>query len=172
MKHRVHHGAVAARAFAKDPTLAGTTALKFFFNERHELHQQKIVPPPRSDRVDVLVASQSRETVGKRHNARRHRAFGYQPIKSLRDILGEILPARVRRPAGGEPDEVDKKGQSHAVAVCRDINVYVAKSQVAEHVRGEHATFDGQLMDAPAGSLSVRTHRCQMARVADATHSL
>ena len=56
-------------------------------------------------------------------------------------------PVGVRRPAGGEPDQVDQQRQSLSVMSRRDVDVDGARRRIAEHVVLEGLALDGDAAD-------------------------
>src|SRR5260221_13555732 len=107
----MHEGAVAAGALAEDTAATAAATVKFSFDVRHGLLEEKIRPGTHGGAVDVLVAAQSGEAVRKRDDRGRHGAGADQPVEALGHLFAEILPVRVRRTGPGRAHEVD--GQWH-----------------------------------------------------------
>ena len=88
-------------------------------DERHELARQVVGVARRSRRrVDVLVAAERREAIGKDDDERAHLALVHEPRRALGHVLVEVAPVRVRRAAARETDEVVDDGEALAAAAA------------------------------------------------------
>src|SRR5918994_4417490 len=65
MPHAQNNGPVAARRFAEDTPMAGAVCGG---NVRHDLIEQVLLVAPRGGRIDVLIAAQAGETIGRGDN--------------------------------------------------------------------------------------------------------
>src|SRR5262249_16671757 len=84
-----------ARALAEHAAAAGAAASEAAFGFRQHLIQQEILPGAHRSRVDVLVAAEPSEAIGKGNNARRHARPTAQPVEALGGILAEANPVRM-----------------------------------------------------------------------------
>ena len=69
--------------------------------------QQEVFPGShrsRVDVVDVLVAAEPGEAIGKGDDDRWHALFADQPVEPFRQVLAEADPGRVGQAAAGETD--------------------------------------------------------------------
>jgi hypothetical protein len=147
----MHHRAVTARAFAEHAALARAAAMKFFFHERHRFLQQEIGPRPHRRAVDILIAAQLGEAIGKRHDARRHRTASDQTVQPLRHVLGKVLPIGVRRAAGGETHKIDQQRQAVGLTSRGNIDVDDARARIAQQIALEHIALERQPMHLALG---------------------
>ena len=109
--------------------------------------QQVVFPGTHRSRVDILVAAEAGEAVGKGNDNRRHAVFADQPVEPLRQVLLETDPVRVRQAAAGKANQVDEQRQSAPVLTGRNVYSDVTRRRVAEHVGLEHRAVDGDAAD-------------------------
>src|SRR5690606_11015885 len=79
-------------------------------------------------------------------------------VEPLRDVLAEILPVEVRRPAGSEADEVDQLRQTLAVVARREIDADLALGRVAQQVALQQCGLEDEGLDRASRGLAVAAH--------------
>ena len=72
---RVRHRAIPAGALAEHAAAPGTATSEALFDCWQHLMQQEILPRTHRGRVDVLVAAEPGEAIGKGDDERRHALF-------------------------------------------------------------------------------------------------
>src|SRR5262249_31054914 len=93
-------------------------------------------------RVDVLVAAEPGEAIGKGDDYRRHALFPDQPVEPLRQVLAEACPVRMREPAAGEAYKIHQERQSSSVISSRDIHIDDARRRITENIALQSMAFD------------------------------
>src|SRR4051794_9885124 len=89
MTQRVRNRTVPAGTLTEHAAAAAATASEAPLDLRHHALQQETPPRAGGSRVDVLVAAETGETIGKSDANQRHRAFADQPIEPLRQVLAK-----------------------------------------------------------------------------------
>jgi hypothetical protein len=92
---RMRNRAVSAGALAEHTAAPGTATPKALLDGREHLAQQEVLPSTGRRRVDVLVAAEPGETIGKGDDDRGHAFFADQPVEELRQVLVEAGPIRL-----------------------------------------------------------------------------
>src|SRR5580704_12638378 len=168
MEEGVRDRTIAARALAEDAAPSGAAAAEAILDERHRFLEQEIRPAARASAVDVLVAAELGETVRKGHDNRRHGARADQPVEPLGDILGKVLPVRMRGSTGGESHEIDEQWQPVGLCTTRNVDIDDACRRIAQQIVAQDAAVDRQAMDRARRGGSVASH---IARVAFTSHA-
>ena len=88
MAHPEDDGSVAARRFAKDTPVARAVGGG---DEWHDLLEQVVLVAPGGAGVDVLVAAEARETIGRGDDDGRALARRDKPIEASHQILTERI---------------------------------------------------------------------------------
>ena len=115
--HAVDDGAVAARGLAETASmLARGQRAELAVDEGDDFPGQVVGIAADGGGVDVLVAAESREAVGKHEDGRSHPALMHQARRALGQVLAEGLPAQVRQARAREPDQV-VQGREAAIGV-------------------------------------------------------
>jgi len=57
--------------------------------------QQEVLPSARGSRVDILIAAEPGEAIGKGDDDRWHALFPDQPVETFRQVLAEADPIRL-----------------------------------------------------------------------------
>src|SRR3954454_15922569 len=151
MTQRVRNRTVPAGTLTEHAAAAAATASEAPFDLWHHVLQQEIFQRAGGSRVDVLVAAETGETMGKSDDNRRHRAFADQPIEPLRQVLAKAHPVRVRQTAARETDEIDQQRQSSPVMPGRDVDIDGALGRIAQQVILEDLALDRYPADCPSG---------------------
>ena len=162
IEQRVDHRAIAAGAFAEDAAFAFAAAAEFLFDGRHGFFHQEVGPAAGAFAVDVLVAAEFGEAIGKGDDARRHRAGCDQPVEALGHVLAEILPVGMRRAAGGEADNVHQQRQSMPVMAGGDVDVDEPLRRIAERFSLQDFAVDGPAVNVARGGGKVASHGQQL----------
>src|SRR5690606_6765119 len=132
MAHGMDEGAVAARALAEDAPATVPAAGEAPLHEGQHFPDQKGLPGPHGGAVDVLVAAEACEAVGKGDDDRRHRPGADQAVEALGHVLAVVLPVGVAEAAAGIAGEIDEEGKPAPVMTGRDIDVDAAAGGVSE----------------------------------------
>src|SRR5262245_55863482 len=109
IQHGVHDRAVTAGALAEGTALAWAAAAEFVLDARHGFAAEKIRTASVARGIDVLIAAQLGEAVGKTDRTWLHRAGGDQTVGLRRNVLTEVAPMRMRGPSCGESDKIDEQ---------------------------------------------------------------
>ena len=120
---RVDDGSVPAGALAEHAAPSLASASELALDVGQHFGNQEIFPRTRRRRVDVLIAADARETIGKCDDHRRHALLADQPVKTFRHVLPEGHPIGLGEAAAGYTDQVDKEGQPASVMPGRDIDI-------------------------------------------------
>ena len=86
------------------------------------------------------------------------------------DVLAEILPVGVRRPAGGEADKIDEQRQPFA-ASRRHIDIDDALNGIAQQIAFQQRAIEDEPLDAARAEIRP-SFACQIARVAFSSQAL
>ena len=87
MAQRVRDRAVPAGTLAEHAAAPGAAAAETPLDCRQHFVQQEILPGADGGRVDVLVAAEPGEAIGKGDDDRRHALFADQPVEPFRQVL-------------------------------------------------------------------------------------
>ena len=156
--HRVHERAVAARALAEDAAPAVAAAAEAGLDGGQHLGDEERLPGAHGGAVDVLVAAEAGEAVGKGDDDRRHGARADEAVEALGNVLAVVLPGGVRRAAAGEADEIDEERQAVAVMAGGQIDVDAAQGRIAEDVALQDGALDVDGRHRPFRDRSVPPH--------------
>ena len=152
-------GAVAAGGLAEDGAPAGPAAAQLALDQRHHLVDQIVLVAADGGAVDVLVAAEAAEAIGKGHDHRRHAALADQAVEPLRHVLGEGPPVRVDLAGAGEADDIDQQRIAPALVVAwRQIDAQLARRGVAEQVAPEDLALDGEAANLARRHGAVSAH--------------
>src|SRR5688572_15295709 len=97
IQQRVNDSPIAARTLAEHATPASTAAADVILDVRDKLDNQKICPAPDAHTVDVLIAANTRKTIGQYNHNRRQFSDGNQTVKPFGKIFPEIFPVSMFR---------------------------------------------------------------------------
>ncbi len=139
---RVRDRAVPARALAEHAATPGTAAIEALLDCRQHFVQQEVLPKAHRRRVDVLIAAEPGEAIGKGDDDGRHVPFPDQPVEPFRQILAKAHPIRVGQAAAGETDQIHQQGQSLSVMPCRDVHIDGARRRITQHIALEGLALD------------------------------
>ena len=103
---------------------------------------QEVLPSARGRRVDILIAAEPGEAIGKGDGDRWHALFPDQPVKPFRQVLAEADPIRVGQAATREADKIREQGQSLSFIRGRDVHIDDARRQIAQHIGLEGLALD------------------------------
>ncbi len=92
MAHGMDDCAIAAGRFAEDAAPTRPADAQIALHQGHHLAQQIILVAADGSAVDVLIAAQAAEAIGKCDGRRRHAPLADQSVETLRHVLAEILP--------------------------------------------------------------------------------
>src|SRR6266446_5993974 len=98
--------AISAGALAEHTAPSCTATSEALLDCRQHLMQQKVLPSTHRSRVDVLVAAEPGEAIGKGDDDRCHALFPDQPIEPFRQVLAEADPICVGQAAAREADKI------------------------------------------------------------------
>ena len=101
---RVRERAVPAGALAEHAAAPGTATPEALLDSWQHFLQQEVLPGAHRSRVDVLVAAQPGEAIGKGDDHWRHVLFADQPVEPFRQIFSEADPIRMGQAAAREAD--------------------------------------------------------------------
>src|SRR3954453_20152261 len=136
--HRVEDRAVAAGGLAEAAAvLARGESAEFAVEEGNDLAREVVGVIPDRRGVDVLVAAEGAEAVGKDEDRRAHLAFTDEARGALGNVVAERLPADVREPGAGEADEVIQHREAAASALVvagREPDAELAHVRIGERV--------------------------------------
>jgi hypothetical protein len=144
---RVRDRAVPARTLAEHATASGTAAAEPVLDGGQHFPQQKILPGAGRSRVDVLVAAEPGETIGKGDDHGRHALLADQPVEPFRQVFLETGPVRMSQTARRKADEIDEQRQSPPVMPGRNIDIHGADRRIAQHVAVECLALDREPAD-------------------------
>jgi hypothetical protein len=105
----VGDGTIPAGALAKYAAPPDVATSEVLLDCRHHFMQQKILPSTHRGRVDVLVAAEPGEAVGKGDDDRWHALFPNQPVEPFRQVFAEAGPVRMGEATAGEADQIHKQ---------------------------------------------------------------
>ena len=142
MAQRVRDRAIPAGTLAEHAAAPGTAAAEAPLDGRQHLLQQEILPGADRSRVDVLVAAEPGEAIGKGDDDRRHALLADQPVEPFRQVFAETGPIGMRQAAAGEADQIHEQRQSLSVMPGRNVDVDGARRRIAEHVAFERLALD------------------------------
>src|ERR1700730_17458462 len=97
-------GTVPAGTFAEYAAAPGAAASEAPLDCRQHFMQQVILPSAHGGRVDVLIAAEPGEAIGKSDHDRWHALFPDQPVEPFRQVLAKAGPVCVGEAAAGETD--------------------------------------------------------------------
>src|SRR5271157_5180392 len=92
---RVRDRAIPAGALAEYAAASGAATSEALLDRRQHFMQQEVLPSTHGSRVDVLVAAEPGEAIGKGDDDRRHALFADQPVEPFRQVLAEAGPIRM-----------------------------------------------------------------------------
>jgi hypothetical protein len=144
-------GAVAAGGLAEDGAPAGAAAAQLALDHRHHLVDQIVLVAADGGAVDVLVAAEAAEAIGKGHDHRRHAALADQAIEALRHVLGEGTPVGVDLAGTGEADDIDQRWIAPARVISRPAGRLAARGS-----SGQVALRALRFLDGEAANLAGR----------------
>ena len=147
MAQRVGQRAIPAGALAEHAAAPGTATSKALLDCRQHFIEQKVLPNTHRSRIDVLVAAEPGEAIGKGDDDRRHALFADQPVEPFRQVLAEADPIRVRQAAAGEADKIHQQRQSLSIMSRREVHIHGARRRVTEHVVLEGLALDRDAAD-------------------------
>ena len=142
--HAVDDRAVAARALAEAAAmLARGEGAELGVDQGNELLREVVGVAADRRRVDVLVAAERGEAVGKDEDRRRHLLLLDQPRGALGHVLGVAAPSGVAGPAAHEADQIEQHrvaaaGVPGVVVLRRQPDVQRPGDRVAEGIALEH----------------------------------
>jgi hypothetical protein len=148
MAQRVGDRAIPARAFAEHAAPPGTATSEALLDRRQHFMEQEVLPSAHRSRVDVLVAAEPGEAIGKGDDDRRHALFPDQPVEPFRQVLAEAGPIRMGKAAAREADKIHKQGQSCSVVPGWDIHIDDAHRRITQSIVLEGLALDRDTADA------------------------
>src|SRR5438552_18325373 len=93
---RMRERAVPAGALAEHAAAPRTATPEALLDSRQHFLQQEVLPSTHRSGVDILVAAEPGETIGKGNNHWGHALFADQPVEPFRQVLAETGPIRMR----------------------------------------------------------------------------
>src|SRR4051812_21485860 len=136
--HSVEDRAVAAGGLAEAAAvLARGEGVELAVDEGDDLAGEVVGVVTDRGGIDVLVAAERAEAVGKDDDRRAHLAFTDEARGALGKVVAERLPADVREPRAGEADEVVEHREAAAAALVvagREPDAELAHVRIAERV--------------------------------------
>jgi hypothetical protein len=147
MAQRMRDCTISARALAEHAAAPGTSTSEAPLDCWEHFMEQEVLPSAHRSRVDVLVAAEPGEAIGKRDDDRRHVLFADQPVEPFRQVLAEADPIRMKQAAAREADKIDEQGQSLSVMPSRDVHIDGAYRRVTQHVTLEGLALDSDPAD-------------------------
>lgn len=126
--------------------MAGAATAKLAFHQGQHFVDEEVFPAAHGGRVDVLVAAQPGEAVGKGDHGRGHLARRHQTVQPLGQVLAEVFPVHMARAAGGEADQVDQQRQAAAIVPVGDVDDDLAPRRIAQKVGFQHRGLQRQAM--------------------------
>ena len=115
--HAVHHGAVAAGRLAEAAAvIAGRQGAELLVHERNQLRGQIVGVLAHGRGIDVLVAPERREAVGKHQDARPHLVFVDQSSGPIGHVLRKVSPVGMGLAGAGVAHQVEEHGEALALA--------------------------------------------------------
>src|SRR6185503_18521409 len=94
--------------------LARSERAELSVDERYELAHQVVGIGTDRGRVDVLVAPERGEAIGKDQDGRRHLALMDLARRPLGNVFTEALPGHMGQPGTGEAHQVEQHGKALA----------------------------------------------------------
>src|SRR5271169_847432 len=92
---RVRDRAIPAGTLAEHTAPPGTATSETLLDGRQHFMKEKLLPSTYRRRVDVLIAAEPGEAIGKGDDDRRHALLADQPVEPLRQVLAEADPIRM-----------------------------------------------------------------------------
>lgn len=158
MQHAVYQRSVAAGRLAETGSFARTAAAEVAFDSLQHLACQIGCPRPHGCTVDILVPAQACETIGKGHNDGRQGAFVDQPVEAGREVLAEVLPADMAKPAACETGQIDQERQTFTSLAIGNIDRHIPRDPVAKHVPAEKGGRNLKVMNGSLGAVWKSVH--------------
>src|SRR4051812_16179394 len=95
MAQRMRDRAIPTGALAEHAAAPATATSEALLDCRQHFLQQEVLPGPHRRGVDILVAAEPGEAIGKGHHDWWHALFADQPVEPFRQVLSETDPIRM-----------------------------------------------------------------------------
>ncbi len=146
--HAEDDGAVAAGRLAEHRPFACFVSL---LNEREDLFEEVVLVAAGGGRVDVLVAADAREAVGRDDDRGRAHAAADEPIHAAREVLAEGIDVEDGGACAGEAGEAEERWIGlFGVVSGRQVDVQIAHGRIAERVVFQDVAVEGVDRDGAA----------------------
>src|SRR3984957_169951 len=141
MAQRMHYGSISAGALTEPPATPRAATSEPLLDRGQHLGDQEVLPRTRCCRIDILVAANPGEEIGKRDHDWRHTFLPNEAIEAFRHVLCETRPVGIRQATTRNADQVNEQGQPVTVLAGMKLLIAGTCRRIAKDICLEDLAF-------------------------------